>query len=144
KKDGSSDSLGALISVVGSRVWRISGLGRSMRSRPASAAPRVRRRRLLGLADDRNRGKGITPTDAGARVLAVDSDRPAASAGTLPSGRKRSRASAPDTADRHDCLVAIGVVQSVSTQMVKALAREPPCAAGSRLLQQRNVAVAGG
>jgi hypothetical protein len=37
----------------------------------------------------------------------------------------------------HDCLVAMRVVQSVSTQTVKALAREPPCAAGLRLKRSR-------
>jgi hypothetical protein len=38
--------------------------------------------------------------------------------------------------DCDDRNVAIGVVRSVSTQTVKALAREPPCAAGLRLIQQ--------
>jgi hypothetical protein len=36
-------------------------------------------------------------------------------------------------------VVAIAIVRSESTQIVKALAREPAGAAGSRLLQQRNV-----
>ena len=61
------------------------------------------------------------------RVLRTSqTERPALQGGAAPpSGRFRSCATARIGPDRDDPLVAIGVVQSVSTRIVKALAREP-------------------
>jgi hypothetical protein len=53
--------------------------------------------------------------------------------GTTAVGRLHSSGTGVVGPDPDASYVAIGVVQSVSTQTVKALAREPPCAAGLRL-----------
>jgi hypothetical protein len=59
-------------------------------------------------------------------------------------GRKRSCTGAQIGPHPDDRYVAIGVVRSESTQIVKAVAREPSGAAGLRLLRQRNATAARG
>jgi hypothetical protein len=85
------------------------------------------------------RAMAMPHSDAG-RVLSVEPASPhgadRASKAQVGAGRRRS--------GPHARIVAIGVVRSERSQIVKALARDPPGTAGLRLLQQCSVAAARG
>jgi hypothetical protein len=114
---------------------------------------------MQGRAHDRNRAIAITPPRPGRTPLAVDSDLPAASAGTLPSGPTRKRDVAAAKQHRDDRNVArlsekeylracrAGNEQATCGEL-RQLAREcdllacrlDPILSGSELVQRQRIA----
>jgi hypothetical protein len=97
--------------------------------------------RLAPLVPRESESEALAPTVIRAEATGVpeqDKRRDRAGADAAPArGRLRSSAAARIRHGVGDRLVAIGVVRSESTQIVKAVAREPSGAAGLRLKQSR-------